>query len=252
MSHETFSGREVLITGGTKGLGLALVHQLIDHGCRVTVLARNLESLNDLLKSHENSLRAISSDIGDRKSVAAALAEVDAIDTLILNAGTCEYLTPGQVNAEACERVIDVNVLGAANVLESSLDKLAVSARAPQVVGISSLVTEMPLSRAEVYGASKAALDYFLESLRVDVYHKGIDVTVIKPGFIKTPLTDKNDFPMPFLMSAEQAASAVMKAIVQRRYLYKFPWQLAFSLRLGSLLPTGLQVKLLQKMVKRG
>ncbi|MCP8898411.1 SDR family NAD(P)-dependent oxidoreductase [Gilvimarinus xylanilyticus] len=252
MTQETFSGREVLITGGTKGLGLALVHQLIDHGCRVTVLARHLEPLNDLLQAHQNSLRAISADIGDRKSVAAALAEVDAIDTLILNAGTCEYLTPGQVNAEACERVIDVNVLGAANVLESSLDKLAVSTRAPQVVGISSLVTEMPLSRAEVYGASKAALDYFLESLRVDVYHKGIDVTVIKPGFIKTPLTDKNDFPMPFLMSAEQAASAVMKAIVQRRYLYKFPWQLAFSLRLGSLLPTGLQVKLLQKMVKRG
>ncbi|WP_020209624.1 SDR family NAD(P)-dependent oxidoreductase [Gilvimarinus chinensis] len=250
MSTHTLAGRRVLVTGGSKGLGLACVKQLLEQGCDVYALARDTSTLGELKRNYGVQLRTFDSDITDLSSVNAVANQLEAIDTVILNAGTCEYLAPGQVDAELTNRVFEVNLQGSINVLNAVIDVLAASENAPHIVGISSLVTEVPLSRAEAYGASKAALDYYLNSLRVDLYHRGIDVSIVKPGFVKTPLTAKNDFPMPFIMEPEQAAEHVLKAVAQRRYLYKFPWQLALSLGVLKCLPTGFRVKIMQKMVR--
>ncbi|UTF60706.1 SDR family oxidoreductase [Gilvimarinus sp. DA14] len=250
MSSHPLAGRRVLITGGSKGLGLACVKQLLAQGCDVYAVARDVSPLESLKNQFGLQLTTLKADITDIESVERVASQIKGIDTLILNAGTCEYLDPGKVEAALCKRVIEVNLQGSINVLNACMGLLADSENAPHIVGISSLVTEAPLSRAEAYGASKAAVDYFLSSLRVDVYRRGIDVTIIKPGFIKTPLTAQNNFSMPFLMEADEAAAHVLKAIAQRRYLYKFPWQLSCALGIIGRLPTGLQLKLLQKMVR--
>ncbi|MDO3382501.1 SDR family NAD(P)-dependent oxidoreductase [Gilvimarinus algae] len=250
MSREPLAGRRALITGASKGLGLAVTEALLEAGCEVIGLARNVDELKPLEQSSAGRLHAISVDITDRAAIKDVMASCQGVDTLILNAGTCEYIEPGGFDAAAFARVQAVNLQGNANLLEAAIPALRQTGRGGHIIGVSSLVTELPLPRSEAYGASKAGFDYLMASLRTDLYHLGIDVTVVKPGFIRTPLTDKNDFDMPFLMEPQQAAQHLLKAIAQRRYVYRFPWQLALPMRILRLLPTPILTRILQKMVR--
>ncbi|MBU2887137.1 SDR family NAD(P)-dependent oxidoreductase [Gilvimarinus agarilyticus] len=251
MNTNPLAGRKVLLTGGTQGIGLQTLKLLLDKQCRVVVLARNTAAVADLQAQYPEHLTAIATDITQLDSVRQALSNIAVFDSVILNAGTCEYIEASQFDAASFARVINVNLQGNANILEVVIPKLLKSEKRPHIVGISSLVTELPLPRSEAYGASKAGFAYMLNSLRADLYRFGVDVTLIQPGFVKTPLTDRNDFAMPFLMEPEVAAQHVLKAIEQRKYNYRFPWQLALSLRLIARLPLPLQVKFLQKMVPK-
>ncbi|MFT5811739.1 MAG: short-subunit dehydrogenase, partial [Rubritalea sp.] len=114
----------------------------------------------------------------------------------------------------------------------------------PHIVAIASLVTSAPFPRSEAYGASKAALQYFFDSLRHDLVADNIDVTVVNPGFIDTPLTQKNNFDMPFLMDVDQAANRIIKNIASRPRVYSFPKRLQGLLLISKLLP-----RVWQKMV---
>lgn len=126
-----------------------------------------------------------------------------ALDTVILNAGTCEYIDAQQFDAALFERVVRINLLANSYCLEIALPLLRAGSR-PHLVGVVSSVTYWALPRAEVYGASKVGLRYLLESLRIDLAQDGIDVTLVSPGFVDTPLTEKNDFPMPLRWPAPQ------------------------------------------------
>jgi short-subunit dehydrogenase len=114
-------------------------------------------------------------------------------------------------------------------------------ANEPKLAIVSSLAHYFPFTRAEAYGASKAALSYFTDSLRVDIAGSGIQVTLVEPGFIDTPLTQANDFSMPFMLTAEDAASRIANAIHKGALRYRFPKRLVFSLSLLNLLPYTLR-----------
>ena len=185
--------KTVLITGATSGIGNALFERYVDAGYRVLACGRNKEQLNALA---ERASETLCFDINSTEEIAKASAAISAIDILVLNAGTCLYVDDVvNFDAELFEQVINTNLIALGKLLQHLLPKVNVGG---QVVFISSSATILPFPRAQAYGASKAGMDYLANSLRLDLKPKHIDVTLVHPGFIKTPLTDKNDFPMPF------------------------------------------------------
>ncbi len=135
-----------------------------------------------------------------------------SLDTVILNAGTCEYVDAKQFDSSIIEHVVRTNLLASSYCIEAALPLLRVG-RAPHLVGVASAVTYLPMPRAEAYGASKAGLRYLFESLRISLSPENIDVTVISPGFVDTPLTERNDFPMPLSWPADKAARHILSKL---------------------------------------
>ena len=134
-------------------------------------------------------------------------------------------------------RVYDVNVFGLVNVIQAALPLLKATGDQPQVVGVASLSAVVGLPRAEAYGSSKAAAIYMLDALRLDLTDQNVSVTVVNPGFVETPMTDRNDFPMPFLMQSDAAAQQIIEGISKRKRTVNFPLRLWITLKLASLVP---------------
>jgi len=243
----------IWITGASSGIGEALARQLLREGRQVIVSARSRDKLQTLSDQFPDNCHILAVDLADRSGLAAAREALQSInghlDAVVLNAGTCEYIDTKQFNGALFEPVMAINVMGTANTLELALPLLRESPSRAQVVGVGSMVTLLPLTRSEAYGASKAAMEYLMNSLRVDLAPEGIDVTLIRPGFVKTPLTDRNDFDMPFLIDADQAAQHIVRGMDRRKLCVQFPWKLVWSMRLISWMPLAWQTKLLQKMV---
>ena len=243
-------GKVVWVTGASSGLGRSLALGLAAQGCSVIASARNQESLLSLEKLSD-SIVALPCDITDGKSVEAALAKISAsftyLDQVILNAGNCEYLEFPGPDWSAVRRVMEVNYFGTINCLQLALPLLRRSTVArPHIVVVASQVTNAPFAKAGAYGASKAALQYFFSCLRIDLAPENIDVSVVNPGFVDTPLTRKNDFDMPFLMDVDIAANRIIKKISSRPRNYSFPKRLQALLLTSKLMP-----RVWQKMVSR-
>ena len=253
-SAKNNAGKVIWVTGASSGLGRSLVLGLAAQGHSVIASARNEESLLSLEKLSE-SVIALPCDITDEKSVKAAQAKISTnftcLDQVVLNAGNCEYLEFPDPDWTAIRRVMEVNYFGTVNCLQMALPMLRQSAiERPHIVVIASQVTNAPFAKAEAYGASKAALQYFFSSLRVDLAPENIDVSVVNPGFVDTPLTRKNDFEMPFLMDVEDAAQRIIKQIESRPRIYSFPRRLQALLLTSRLMP-GLWQKLISSNTKK-
>jgi len=162
--------------------------------------------------------------------------DVGPIDILIANAGIGPTRDAAKIDAAEIANVINVNVIGAANSAAAVVPAM-VKRGSGQLVIISSLAAYRGLPKSAAYCASKAAVSAFFESLRLDLGPKGIDVTIIHPGFIKTPLTAGRDAQMPFLMELDAAVRKMAWAIEKRRKRYSFPWQLATIVRAGMIMP---------------
>ena len=240
----------IWVTGASSGLGRALALQLAEGGAFVIASARNRDALDELAAQHANIV-PLSCDISDGSAVddvAARMSDITShLDQAFLNAGTCEYLDFPDPDWEAVRRVMEVNFFGAVNCVKIALPMLRSGrgrGRGAHLVVVASQVTAAPFPRAEAYGASKAALQYFCDSLRMDLAGENIDVSVVNPGFIDTPLTRRNDFDMPFLMDVETAARRILVRLESRPRRYSFPLRLSLLLGVSKLLPA-----IWQKMV---
>ncbi|WP_337843421.1 SDR family NAD(P)-dependent oxidoreductase [Rheinheimera sp.] len=226
--------KRVLITGASSGIGEALVHQYLKQGWQVVACGRNEAKLQQL-SAVSPAVQPLRFDITDPAQIAVAALQVTELDLLILNAGDCRYIDDVmQFDGELFASVIQTNLISAGYLLQHLLPKLK---RGGQLVVVSSSATLLPFTRAQAYGASKAGLDYLAASLRLDLQPYDIGVTLVHPGFIKTPLTDKNDFAMPFLQSAEQAAQRIYHGVQQGRMYLHFPKRLTLLLKVLALLP---------------
>lgn len=239
-----WSNRVVLITGASSGIGRALAVELARRGARLGLVARRAEVLNEILSelNSANSARAVAipADVQDAQSMRQAarrlISELGAIDVLIANAGI-GVTNPGtEFDAAKFASVIDVNVIGAANSVAAVLPEM-VQRGSGQLVAISSLAAYRGLPKSAAYCASKAGLSAMFESLRLDVAPRGISVTIIHPGFIKTPLTADRQAKLPWLMEVEDAVKKIIQAIEKRKKSYAFPWQLATIVRAGMIMP---------------
>lgn len=235
----------VLITGASSGIGAGLAKSWADDGYRVIACGRDPARLATL-QQHSPNIEVCPFDMTDSEACRSALADCQP-DLAILCAGTCEYLDNGEVDAALVERVMRTNFLGPVNCLAALQAQLISGSR---VVLVSSMAHWLPFPRAEAYGASKAALSWFANSLRLDWEPKGIAVTLVSPGFVDTPLTRKNDFAMPGQVSVDSAVKAIRRGVAKGKDHIAFPTGFSLIMRLLSALPEVIQRTLLRRMVR--
>ena len=243
--------RRVWITGASSGIGSALAIELSRAGARVVISGRNRERLEAVAAECAGEVLVLPFDASDRDATHAAAQQIEAawgtVDTIVLNAGICEYIDLPEFDAASVKRVMDVNFMGVAYGIEAGLPLLR-KGNQPHLAGMSSTVAYTGLPRAEAYGASKAAIRHLLQALRIDLLAEKIDVSIICPGFVQTPLTDLNDFPMPMRISAEESAVRIRKGLERRSHEIRYPTLFAAMLRALGILPSRLRTRLLLPM----
>jgi NAD(P)-dependent dehydrogenase (short-subunit alcohol dehydrogenase family) len=227
--------RTVLVTGATSGIGLALYEKYTAQGDNVIACGRDKNKLQKLCaKAFQNLVF----DMTEPAQVESVSVDIEEIDILILNAGDCKYIDDAKhFDGKMFSDIISTNLSSLGALLQFFLPLVK---KGGQVVFVSSSATIVPFPRSEAYGASKAGMDYLANSLRLDLVCEDIGVTLVHPGFIKTPLTDKNTFEMPFLLSSEEAASRIFTGVNRRAKYLHFPRRLTILLKVFSLLPSSL------------
>ena len=237
----------VLITGASSGIGESLAKYYAEQGFCVYACGRNQEKLTALSKQH-SQITPLAFDLNDKAAIFGALDKSVKLDHIILNAGTCEYIDNAkQFDGDLFARVINTNLISVGYCLEAWLPQLNSSG---QLGLMSSSAVYVPLTRAEAYGASKAGVSYLAKTLSIDLASNNIGVSCIHPGFVETPLTDKNDFPMPSRITSVQAAQAIYLGMKQKRYDIHFPRRFTLVLKTFALLPFFIWRKLAIRMIK--
>lgn len=235
--REQLTGKCIWITGASSGIGRALALALSKKGNFVIASARNATALNELEVAHRGKIVGLPMDVaGDNQeldNVREKLRELtDYVDLVVCCAGICEYQDDLRFRPDMYERVMKINFLGVINVLSIAMPLLQKSSSRAHFAAVGSLSSTAPFPRAEAYGASKAALEYFMKSLKADVVKCPFDVSLIRPGFIKTPLTENNDFSMPFMLTDTEAAQRIISGIEAKKSVIDFPKRLSIPLRL--------------------
>ena len=232
-----------MITGASSGIGRGLAVALGARGARLGLVARRAGTLDEVVKEIESlggKAIALPADVQSGELMRSAANQLRAafgpIDVLIANAGIGPTRDAAKFSAEEVSDVINVNVIGASNSVAAVVPEM-VERGAGQLVVISSLAAYRGLPKSAAYCASKAAVSSFFESLRLDLEPRGVDVTIIHPGFIKTRLTAGRAAQLPYLMELDDAVNKIVRAIEKRRKRYSFPWQLATIVRAGMIMP---------------
>lgn len=237
----------VFITGASSGIGEALAVEFASRGATLGLLARREDQLSQLAakcRSVGGEAIVLAADVTDAEAVAAAAKTLRTkfghIDLLIANAGIGgNNEETRRLQPDAVKKVIDINLIGAVNSVHAVLPQMLERGRG-HLVAISSLAGFRGLPRSAAYCASKAGMTAFFESVRLDVQHRGVEVTIIQPGFIKTPLTSGREASMPYLMELEDSIPKFMAAIEKRKRFAAFPWQLATLVRAARVFPAWL------------
>ncbi|MFH4733460.1 SDR family oxidoreductase [Vibrio diabolicus] len=236
----------ILITGATSGIGKQLALDYANSDWSVIACGRNKDVLTELGAASSN-IHTLQFDVTNHEQTQQALSSLPFTpSTWVFNAGDCEYMDNGVVDAKLMARVMNVNVVGVANCVEGCQPLLD---KGHRIVIVGSIASEVALPRAEAYGASKAAVSYFARTLAVDLKKKGIQVVTVFPGFVETPLTDKNDFEMPMIISTQQASNSIRKQLAANKTHIYFPARFTNILRFISLLPYSWQARLTAKLV---
>ncbi len=230
-----FSGKTYWLVGASEGLGLALAHRLAQAGAQVIISARNPDRLAQAAADIPRA-RAVAVDVGDSASVTAAAAQIGPIDGMVFLAGIYTPTRAQDWNAAEVEAMCDINFTGCARVVGAVLPAMVARGEG-HIVITGSLSGFRGLPGAIGYAASKAGTMVLAECLYADLRGTGIKVQLGNPGFIRTRLTDKNTFNMPFLMTPEQAAEEMFTLMNSHRFSRSFPRLFSLFFRLGNFLP---------------
>lgn len=230
------TGKCIWITGATSGIGKALAGRLCEAGNFVIASGRNKDALNALILAAKGRMCALPFDVtADPQSIHAYRAHLheltDYLDMVICCAGVCEYEDDLLFDPRMYRRVFDVNVIGTINTLHLAIPLLKRSSGQARIALLGSLSSVVAFPRAEAYGASKAAVQYLAESLSVDLKNTHLAVSLVRPGFVQTRMTETNDFPMPFMVSANTAADTIIRGLERGRAVIDFPRRLSWPLR---------------------
>lgn len=238
-----FSGKRYWLVGASEGLGRALAHELSALGAELVLSARDRDRLEALRSDLPGASRVVPVDVRDSDAVARAVADAGDLDGVIYLAGAYWPMKSAHWNPEQVEAMFDVNLTGAARVLGRIVPRFAARDRG-HVVVIGSLSGFRGLPGAIGYGASKSGLMHLAEDMHADLRRTNVRVQLINPGFIKSRLTDKNEFRMPFLMDADTAARHVVAAMRSDRFQSNFPRVFSWLFRAANFLPAGLYYRL--------
>lgn len=245
-------GKRVWIVGASTGIGEALALDLASHGARLLLSARNPERLQALASQMPDAGVAVM-DVCDAvrwpEIAGNAWAEEGGPDMVVFNAGTYEPLRAWELAPENIRRTLEINLLGVMNGVAAVLPRMLAAGRG-HIVIVGSVAGYRGLPQALVYGPSKAALINFAESLYMDLAPKGVAVSLVSPGFVATPLTAGNRFHMPALITAQQAAAAILRGLSLGEFEIHFPKRFSLLLKCLRLLPARLYFNLAGRLVR--
>ncbi|MGL4287807.1 MAG: SDR family NAD(P)-dependent oxidoreductase [Phreatobacter sp.] len=247
--------RRAWVTGAGKGIGRAVALRLAGQGWIVAASARteaDLMTLAAAVPANAGHVVAYQLDMTDATAVAEAVARIEAelgpLDLVLLNAGTHRPISAGDFDLAALRQLVDVNLMGTAYGLAAVMPRF-MARRAGQIAVVASVAGYRGLPTAAGYGATKAALINMCEALKPELDTAGVDLKLVCPGFVATPLTARNRFPMPFLITAEQAAGHILAGLGTGRFEIAFPWRMKLSMGLLRLLPDRLFFAISRHMV---
>jgi len=230
------------VTGASSGIGREIAVQLAAAGWIVAISARRREELASLAAAYPGKMLVYPLDITDTAAVAETVAGIEAqgrpIARAVLNAGIYIRDTAPDFDVQKFKAQVDVNLVGTANCLAAVMP-LLLARRCGQIGIVGSVAGLNGLPAAVTYSSTKAALISMAQSLKFDLDKAGVGISVILPGFVKTPATAGNAFPMPYIMEVEDAARALLKGLDAGKFLIAFPWQLAWTLRFLRILPSA-------------
>ena len=245
--------KKIWITGASSGIGKAVAEKFAAEGWKVAVSARRKELLQDMAK--DQNISSFPLDVTDRSQINNVfqniLKEFGNIDVCLFSSGTYEPKDEQSIDPDKIKNVINVNFLGVIDCVKTVEDYFK-NKKTGHISIVSSIAGYRGLPNSSGYGPSKAALTNFCESIYFDFKKFGVRVSVISPGFIKTPLTDKNEFPMPFLKTVDYAANQIFNGLVKSNaFEIHFPKGLTLTLKFLRILPYKLYLFLVDKLVKR-
>ncbi len=249
--------KHVWLIGASSGIGAALVPALTAQGARLAVSSRDEQALRQIADRRQLPDRPIivkPLDVTEYGAIARVESELretwPRIDVMIYNAGAWEAVDIEKWDTDAFEQMVAVNYIGMQRAIGAVLPDM-LARGSGEIVGVGSLSAYAGLPRAEAYGSTKAAVNHMLQSLRIDATRRGLGVTTVNPGFVKTNLTVHNDFPMPFLLKPEQAAQAIVQGMLDGRTEIHFPKRLSLPLKLLTALPRPAYEWLVMHTIKR-
>lgn len=237
------SSRIVWITGASSGIGRSLARRLAQDGHQIAASARSeqpLQALAEEARETAGDIHPFPLDVADQAATRAVTEEISKtlgpIDLAVLNAGTHHPVNAESFKAEEFARLVDVNLLGVAHCLEPLLAAM-IERRKGQIAIVASVAGYRGLPTSAYYGATKAALINLAESLKFDLDRLGVKLQLVDPGFVKTPLTDKNPFDMPFLIDPDTAADRMVTGFESSGFEIIFPRRFVFLMKALRCLP---------------
>jgi short-subunit dehydrogenase len=235
----------IILTGASTGIGRALAMQLASEKCSLVLISRRKHLLLEIENDIKNASIAINTfecDVSDKKQVEKVFSEImnryGKVDIAILNAGVGNRASINDYSSEKAEETFGVNTFGIIYFVGQLLPQF-IERKEGMIVGVSSGADSRGYPKSGFYNASKAAATIMLQSLRIELKQFNIKVLTVRPGFVKTPMTDKNEFYMPMMMKAEKAARIIIKGIIKEKKIIQFPLPIVLSEKLLQLLPTA-------------
>lgn len=238
------------VIGASSGIGRDVARAFARLGVRVAVSARRVDPLESLVDENGGMITAYPLDVTQGEAVHQVAARIRAdlgeIDAVLFCAASWTNTPNNQPHVADIGPTLETNVLGAVRVIESVLPRMQ-ERRFGRIVLVSSVAGFRGLPRGVAYGMSKAALTHLAEGLVFEARPHGVVVQVVHPGFVKTPLTDMNDFPMPFIIPSERAAARIVQGMMGEAFEITFPRRFTYMLKILRLLPYRLYFALVQK-----
>jgi short-subunit dehydrogenase len=247
----------VWITGSSSGLGREVARRYAEAGHTVCASARGIDQLMELAgecRDAAGEIKTFPLDVTDPSSVAACFRDIcntaGVPDLTILNAGAHTPNSARAFDRQVFQRLMDVNYLGTINCLQEIVPA-CLARQKGHIAVVSSVAGYRGLPNASAYGASKAAVINLCEALQPELRMGGVKLTLINPGFVRTPMTDKNEFPMPFLMDVEDAAERMIRGLEKDNFEITFPRRFTWLLKLLRILPINIYLRLTARLMKR-
>ena len=250
----TSDGRKVIwITGAGKGIGRALAKHYASAGWIVAASARTEADLGTLTEEVPNgNVKPFSLDVTDQAATAETVRRIESelgiVDMAIFNAGTHLPTNAEGFSVGEFRQLVETNLMGSVNGLEPIM-KTFLARGGGHIAVVASLAGYRGLPGAAAYGATKAALINMCEALKPDLERSGVKLSLINPGFVETPLTAQNDFPMPFLIPVDEAVAQIVRGLERSNFEIAFPGRFAFLMKVLRILPDRLFFALTRQML---
>ncbi len=249
--------KTILITGASSGIGHSLSLKFAQNGWQVIAAARRIRLLNSLSKQIKNNkaIKPIKIDITDDKLLSSSISKIikkyGVPNIIFLNAGTNNPNSNHIVSMEELRKIFEINFFGTINCVSKFLPHIK-NKKNIQIIIMSSVAGYRGLPYAAAYCSSKSAVTTYAEAIHAQCNQFGIKIRVVNPGFIKTPLTDKNEFPMPMIMSSEKAADILFKKFIKSKsFEINLPFMFCFIMKILKILPNKLYLNITKLMIKK-